>query len=1219
MGHLDVRLLGPFQVTLDGESVTGFRSDKVRALLAYLCTETAGPQRREKLAGILWPDWPESSARANLRRALADLRSVISDRDATPPFLSVTPQTIAFNTASDAWVDVAAFADLTGEGRRGSGRDPARLEQAVALYQGEFLGGFSLADSPTFGEWVLFNRERWHRLVLDALQRLVQHYRQSGEYERGLGHAWRQVELDPWREEAHQQVMRLLAFSGRRGAALAQYETCRRVLAEELHVEPAPETTRLYEQIRDGTMAAPAPSSAPPLGLEVRHPAFLDDRVVEAQRPIFVARDREMARLDGFLEMALAGQGRVVFITGGPGRGKTALLEEFARRAMAAHPELLVATGKCNALVDAGEPYLPFRELLAMLTGDVEARWAAGSIGRDHARRLWAALPIAAQALAECGPYVTGILLDGSALLSRAAAATELQDAPWLVHLQEQVERQRAHTKGLEQSHLVEQTTNVLYRLASSCPLLLIVDDLQWVDVASTGLLFHLGRRLPGHRILVACAYRPEEVSLAGQRDHPLAKVLAELKRQFGEAWIDLSGIDGGDGQDFIDALLDAEPNRLGRGFRDALLQRTAGHPLFTLELLRGMQERRDLQRDEEGRWVEGPALRWETLPARVEGAIGQRIERLAPELKEILAVACVEGEVFTAQVIANVQESDLRQVLRMLTTDLQRQHRLVQAQDEQHIGSQNLSHYRFGHVLFRDYLYSNLSPGERGLLHRRVGTALEALYEGKLEEIAARLVHHFAGDPEKEQRYARLAGERAAAQYANEEALLHLSHALELTPESDLPERFALLLAREQVYDRQSDRDAQRQDLAVLEEVAAALADPQKQAEVALRQASCAYFSADITQCMAFAQAAAGLAQSLGNPELEARAHRLWAMALGHLGQQEASIRHQERSLALARAAGDRWLEAETLRQLSWNHLFLGEHDQAAALIEASLAIFQQVGDQHDQMRVRHNLAVFSVSRFDYQQAREHWEEGLRLSRELGARHHEAAQLHALAGVPEACGQYAAARDRYRGVLSLARDIGAQPLEGRALVSLGCMSHALGESEQALPYIRQALALARESGEPYLEAYVLTALGHCRGSLGELKEAKAAYQEALSLRWEMAQFNEATEAQAGLARVCLAAGDLAGAMGYVEDILSHLERGTLEGTEQPLLVYLTCYQVLQEAGDVRAPAVLEEGYLLLQEIADKFTDPELRRSFLENVAAHRELAQEYEQVRGER
>jgi len=252
MGRLDVRLLGPFQVTLDGEPRTGFHSDKVRALLAYLCTETTGPHRREKLAGMLWPDWPESSARANLRRALANLRSVISDRRASPPFLSVTRQTIAFDPASDAWVDVLALSDLLDGGDRASHRDPADLEQAVAIYRGEFLEGFSLPDSPLFEEWALLNRERFHRIAVGALQQLVEHYQGSGDYERGLPHAWRQLELDPWREQAHQQLVLLLAASGQRSAALTQYETCRRVLAEELGAEPSAAFTEVYERLLKG-------------------------------------------------------------------------------------------------------------------------------------------------------------------------------------------------------------------------------------------------------------------------------------------------------------------------------------------------------------------------------------------------------------------------------------------------------------------------------------------------------------------------------------------------------------------------------------------------------------------------------------------------------------------------------------------------------------------------------------------------------------------------------------------------------------------------------------------------------------------------------------------------------------------------------------------------------------------------------------------------------
>jgi len=323
MGHLDVRLFGPFQVTLDGKPITGFRSDKVRALLAFLFTERAGPHRREKLAGMLWPDWPESSARANLRRALANLRSAISDHDSTPPFLAVTPQTIAFNTASDAWVDVVAFADLVSRGGRGSSRDPSDLEQAVTLYRGEFLEGFSLPDSSLFEEWALFHRERYHRLVLEALRRLVRHYQQAGEYERGLGHAWRQVELDPWREEAHWQLTLLLAASGQRSAALAQYETCRQVLAQELGTEPSAGFRQTYELLLKGERPLDLPFAPAEERREPRqvgpcpYQGLAAFREVDA--PFFFGRDGFTQRL---VEAAQR-QPMVTVIVGSSGCGKS--------------------------------------------------------------------------------------------------------------------------------------------------------------------------------------------------------------------------------------------------------------------------------------------------------------------------------------------------------------------------------------------------------------------------------------------------------------------------------------------------------------------------------------------------------------------------------------------------------------------------------------------------------------------------------------------------------------------------------------------------------------------------------------------------------------------------------------------------------------------------------------------------------------------------------
>ena len=129
-----------------------------------------------------------------------------------------------------------------------------RLGEAAALYRGAFLQGFTIGDSDPFEAWVTTRREQLHRLALDALQRLAVAHERRGEVERGLPYAWRQVELDPWREEAQRQLMRLLALGGQRSAALAQYDACRQALAEELGAEPAAETTALYEADPQGTV-----------------------------------------------------------------------------------------------------------------------------------------------------------------------------------------------------------------------------------------------------------------------------------------------------------------------------------------------------------------------------------------------------------------------------------------------------------------------------------------------------------------------------------------------------------------------------------------------------------------------------------------------------------------------------------------------------------------------------------------------------------------------------------------------------------------------------------------------------------------------------------------------------------------------------------------------------------------------------------------------------
>ncbi|MGD2178293.1 MAG: BTAD domain-containing putative transcriptional regulator, partial [Anaerolineae bacterium] len=322
MAHLSVRVLGPFQVHLDGEPVSGFASDKVRALLVYLAMSPDRPHRREALAGLLWPEFPEPSARTNLRNALANLRQVISDRDAEPPYLQISWQTLQFNGQSDYWLDAAAFEGLVAT----TPPDSETLEQAVALARGLLMEGFTLADAAPFEEWLLLRRERFGRQLVGALDSLAAIYEQRGAHEQALAYARRRVEMEPWQDGGQRQLMRLLALSGQRNAALAHYEHYRQRLAAELGVGPSEETQETFKLLLEGRLP-PAPQVA--VRVREREPRVVGEcpyrglaAFREEDAPFFFGRERFA---EGLFE-ALHERPLVAVIVGSSGSGKSSVV-----------------------------------------------------------------------------------------------------------------------------------------------------------------------------------------------------------------------------------------------------------------------------------------------------------------------------------------------------------------------------------------------------------------------------------------------------------------------------------------------------------------------------------------------------------------------------------------------------------------------------------------------------------------------------------------------------------------------------------------------------------------------------------------------------------------------------------------------------------------------------------------------------------------------------
>ena len=287
--------------------------------MAFLVIESEHPHSRETILGLLWPELPTAAAQNNLRVTWSQLRKHLkNEQDNSAPYLLATRLDLQFNPHSDYTLDVSLFLDLVTASRTHQHSNrldcsecAERLAQAIELVRGEFLAGFSLGDCPAFDEWLFVQRERLHLQITTALEELADFHEHAGHAEEANKYVQRLLELEPLRERAHRQLMRLLAAAGRRSAALEQYETCRRLLANELGVPPAPETVLLVEQIR---ALAPAQADAPRHNL----PPILSR---------FIGRSAEIANLQEHLTQE---SGSVVTLAGPGGVGKTRLSLQVA-------------------------------------------------------------------------------------------------------------------------------------------------------------------------------------------------------------------------------------------------------------------------------------------------------------------------------------------------------------------------------------------------------------------------------------------------------------------------------------------------------------------------------------------------------------------------------------------------------------------------------------------------------------------------------------------------------------------------------------------------------------------------------------------------------------------------------------------------------------------------------------------------------------------------
>jgi len=1029
-----------------------FRSSRAIALLGYLAAEQR-PISRGFLARLIWPDHSRSKGRTSLRRELYSLTKLL------PDCWQLDRQAVAFFPSEEIDLDIYILLEMEAQ---------ENWLQAADLISGEFLEGLQLDNNLEFENWLSGERNRWAWRVERIFTAVIEAKILRGRYRDGLQYCQRLLQLAPWEENAHKQAMRLLTWTGQRGAALHQFETCKQVLKDELNLEPSRDTITLYKKILAGGLDLPP-----------QRPLFLVEETAQEKviSPSVVAREREIQKLQKSLEKTLAGKGRVIFVIGDAGRGKTVLMQAFARQAMEKHSNLLVASGNCNAYSGIGDPYLPFRDLMAMLTGDVENKWDSGTITREHASRLWEAFPIVANALLAHGPNLINVLIQGSALMGRADFFELTSDAPWVVKLKKLLRHQRTRPMDYDSIHLFQETTYTLQAIARKKPLLLIIDDLQWVDEASISLLFHLGRRFSetNSKIMILCAFRPEEVfSGRGSERHPLINLLNEFKRVFNDAWVNLDQTSIQDARRFTDAILDIEPNKLRENFRSTMLEQTNGHPLFTVELLNAMRERGDLFKDKNGFWIESDNLDWNLLPAKVESVIEERIERLDPELREILTIASVEGESFTAEIVAKVQGAEERFILHTLSKGLTQQHRLVREQEGIEIRGKILSRYKFNHILFQNYFYKQLGKGERRLIHASVANAIENLYGNQLDSITVKLAQHLhlANDFPRAFRYYIQAAERAASIYAINEAITNYSQAIDLISKlsPDAITQANLYRERGCIYERLGKFDLALSDL----ETALDFAEDVEDRFVKWRQLidlGKLWASRDYHKTKEYFLAALKLARNLGQPKFIAKSLNWVGNFYTNADEPQKAFWYHHEALTTLENLNIPQEMAKTLDLLGVSHLMGGNLRDSIQYYDRAINYFYELNNRfHLVSSLIGRAATFSMLAFlasvpctSLSKAISDLTKAIRIAGDISSFSGEAWAYWSLGMLHIVEGQFGKAINVLQRGLEIAMDRKHKEFVAGFWFALGFLYIEVFESSQALAYLEKSLPMAKE------------------------------------------------------------------------------------------------------------------------------------------------------------
>ncbi|RIL11296.1 hypothetical protein DCC79_05250 [bacterium] len=964
---------------------------------------------------------------------------------------------------------------------------------------------------------------------------------------------------------------------------------------------------------------------------------------VDAVRGDLVGRHAELAALEAAVADARAGRQRVVGIVGEGGIGKSRLTAELVARVRAAGLRCSVGAGQSI------EQHTPYRAWRDVLTDGLDL----GELGDAAERRRRVETRLAAGT---------------PELLDRAPLLDDILGLGW---------DDNALTAGLDpamrRDSLTDLVVGMLREWGRAQPCLVVLDDAQWLDDLSWDLAVAVARALAASRtpLFVALVMRPVDPG------SPIHHRLAGLEALGLYAAVPLGGLDDGAIVALAAQRLGVAPGALPEPAAALVRERAEGNPFFAEELVLALRDRGVLRVVEVGAGVDveaaaSPPARScvvvgdldaarRELPSDVQGLVLARIDRLPPESQVVMKVASVIGRSFALTPLTH----SLRRLAAMseeaVTAGLEhlalRDLAVLEATRPDRV-------YAFNHIITQETAYGTLLFQQRRGMHRTVAGWYEDTYgagadapppidgAAALEPFYPLLVHHYerAEDVGRERVYGLLAGERAAAQYANADAVRFLSRALDIADAGDAAVRYRLLAAREGVHDRTGDRSAQAADIAAMAELAegeGGAAYPRWRPEVMLRRANLALMIGDYADAAAIAGDGMELARSRGDRSLEIRGLIVLGKIDWQRGRFSESRDNYMVALDLSKAMRDTRSEAEALLNLSAVEAKQGRPVDSVMAGERSLELHRALGDRAGEAGCLISLAATHYEQGEYATILRYCEEASAICRLIGHRRGLSIIEGNLGALLYDMGDYAGAQARLRSALLTCRELGDRWGEATNLDTLGIVLHRLGDLAAARRHLDEALAIQRAIGDQHSAGYTLTHLGDLHADAGDWPAADAAHAEALAVRRGLGQDALGLDNLAGLAWVGWRRGaardeagvdglgsavdgadgvgdaDVARARALVDETLAWIDAHGTDGIEFPVQVAWRCYRVLR-ASSARRPAdgarahdVLARARALVLERAEGIADPALRRSFETNVPFNRQVLEAWADGRG--